>query len=677
MVFDFKNAVSNMAAQSQEEAENKNNSINFQKFKNEENVDPGNTNQAQEMGYVDRAVDMAASGASGFAKGLTYTLDLPFYLGQALNTGKGYVVDLIGNSMDLEEEDLNQIKKELLILSKGETKFPGEIIREKGLTYEPKTDVGRYTEAAAEFAAPASVFAKGYKGVKTFMGTGAVAGLAEQGVSDLSQNEMLGTGVGVGLNIGLDLLALKRGNFNLIAKDILPDAESIANAKRIQKNAKKYDLDLKASEVTGSSAIKSTESNVSSYLAGAKVVDKHWEKRPTQIKKYINGWAKNEGYLKTNRFKTDSALYEDLKKSAIKLSNRRTEAWEKAGGAKILNFNYDLQKTNTLANDFKDVAKNLSGSVKNEILDFSNKIIKSKGNGQKLHNIFKDLRDMSLGISKNPNATNADRLLGQEYKTLQDKVEDLLKTNKNFEPAQKKYKEFTKVYVEPIEDLKLSIFKNINKAGWEKKPENVAKLFRVLSSNTVEPKDIIRFANAWKKSGNEKVWRDLTSNFFQSKFNDALADPKGTNVGMKLYNSIMGTPRQKDNFTEMLFQLAKYDNPKISKKLIEKSVKEFAEVLKATGEKVSIGSPTAQRQYFQETASKGFISELLKFPPGLKAIDNWLSEREFSKVSKELAEAMTSEKGINALELLAENWKDKNAAVAYLRAITIGSSEAE
>lgn len=677
MVFDFNNAVKNMAVETQEEAEQKNNSIDFQKFKTQ-NTQTQNTNdQSKELGYIDTAVDMGASGATGFAKGLTYTLDLPFYLGQALNTGKGYVVDLVGSAMNLEEEDLDQIKKELLILSKGETKFPGEVIRDKVLTYDPKTDAGRYTEAAAEFAAPAGVFAKGYKGMKTFMGTGAVSGVAEQGVSDLSQNEMIGTGVGVGLNIGLDLLALKKGNFNLIAKDILPDAESIANAKRVQKNAKKYDLDLKASEVTGSSAIKSTESNVSAYLAGAKIVDKHWEKRPTQIKKYINGWAKNEGYLKTNRFKTDSALYEDLKKSAINLSNRRTEAWEKAGGAKILNFNYDSQLTNNLAIEFQNTAKNLSGSVKNEILDFANKINKSKGNGQKLHNIFKDLRDMSLGITKNPNATNADRLLGQEYKTLQDKVEDLLKTNKNFEPAQKKYKEFTKVYVEPIEDLKLSIFKNINKAGWEKKPENVAKLFRVLSSNTVESKDIIRFANAWKKSGNEKVWRDLTSNFFQSKFNDALADPKGTNVGMKLYNSIMGTPRQKENFTEMLFQLAKYDNPKISKKLIDKSVKEFSEVLKATGEKVSIGSPTAQRKYFQETSGKTFIGELLKFPPGLKAIDNWLSEREFSKVSKELAEAITSEKGINALEVLAENWKDKNAAVAYLRAITIGSSEVE
>ena len=127
----------------------------------------------------------------------------------------------------------------------------------------------------------------------------------------------------------------------------------------------------------------------------------------------------------------------------------------------------------------------------------------------------------------------------------------------------------------------------------------------------------------------------------------------------------------------MLYQLAKYDNPKIQKKAIEKSINSFSDILKATGEKVSIGSPTAQRQYFQETASKGFISELLKFPPGLKAIDNWLTDREFSKVSKELADAMVSEKGINALELLAQNWKDKNAAVQYLRAITIGSSEIE
>ena len=676
MVFDFKSAVKNMAQEEQEKAVEKDNTINFQKFKTEESTNAEQA-QTQNMGIVETAQDMGVSGSQGLAKGLTYTIDLPFYLGQALNTGKGVIVDFVGNAIGLNEDEIDQAKKEMLVLSKGEAKFPGELIRENFLKYNPKTTPGKYTEAAAEFAVPGGVFAKGYKAKKLFMGTGGVSGLAEQGASDLSGSDMLGAGVGVGLNIGLDLLALKKGNFNVIAKDILPDSDTIAKAKEIQKNAKKYGLNLKTSEVTGDTAIKSTEANISAYISGSKVIDKHWQKRPTELKKYINNWAKSEGFVKTNKLKTDTALYEDLKKAAIKLSNRRTEAWEKAGGAKIINFNYDSQLTNNLAIKFEEIAKNQTGSLKNEILGFVNKINKSKGNGQILHNVYKELRDMNLNITKNPSASNADRLLAKDYKKLANEVENLLSTNNNFKKAQKKYKDFTEVYVQPIEDLKLSVFKNINSAGWEKKPENIAKLFRVLSSNTIEPKDIIRFANSWKKSGDVKVWKDLTSNFFQSKFNDALADPKGTNVGMKLYTSIMGTPRQKANFTEMLYQLAKYDNPKIQKKAIEKSVNSFANVLKATGEKVSIGSPTAQRQYFQETASKGFVSELLKFPPGLKAIDNWLTDREFSKVSKELADAMVSEKGITALELLAQNWKDKNAAVAYLRAITIGSSEIE
>merc|ERR1711991_381007 len=103
---------------------------------------------------------------------------------------------------------------------------------------------------------------------------------------------------------------------------------------------------------------------------------------------------------------------------------------------------------------------------------------------------------MNLNITKNPSASNADRLLAKDYKKLANEVENLLSTNNNFKKAQKKYKDFTEVYVQPIEDLKLSVFKNINSAGWEKKPENIAKLFRVLSSNTIEPKDIIRFANS-------------------------------------------------------------------------------------------------------------------------------------------------------------------------------------
>jgi len=631
--------------------------------------------QTQDMGYMETAQDIGASGATGVGKGLTYVMDMPFYLGQALNAGKGVMVDLVGKTFGFNEQEIDQAKKQMLILSKGEAKFPGEAIRDKALTYEPKTTQGKYAEAIGEWAAPGAIFGKGYKAKKLFASTGAVSGAAKQGVEDLSGNEMIGTGVGLGLNLGLDMAALMRGNYSVIAKDLLPDSESIKFAKDTQKYAKKFGFDdLKTSEVTGSSAIKAVESNVGAYPAGAMVIDKHWNKRPQKLKTFINNWAKQEGLLKTNNLKTDTDLFSDLKVAAVKLSNRRSEAWEKAGGAEIINFNYDSQLTNNLAITFANAATEQPKAISNVIKGYIEKINKSQGNGQALHNVYKDLRDMSLSIKKGITSAS-DRLLADEYGRLAKEVEKVLGTNTNFAPAQKKYKEFTDVYVEPLTDLKLSVFKNINKTGWEKDPKVVAGLYRVLSSNNIQAKDIQRFAESWKKSGDTKVWKNLTSNFFQSKFNDALADPKGANVGIKLYNSIMATPRQKENFTEMLFQLAKYENPRVKKESISNAVTSFGNVLKATGEKVASGSQTAGRLDFKEKAGKGFITELLKFPPGLKAIDNYLTEREFSKVSKELAEAMTSVDGITALEKLAQNWKDKNAAVGYLRAITIGSSE--
>ncbi len=668
------NAAQNSATDNINKDENK---LNFSDIK----VSPpdaigSNQSQMKDMGYMETAEDVGMSSVSGAAKGLTYTIDLPFYLGQALNGGKGYMVDLIGNAMGLNEQELDGVKKQMLILKKGEAKFPGESIRDKLLTYVPRTKPGEYAETMAEWAVPGGIYGKGYKAKKLFATTGAVSGVTKQAVTDFTDDEMIGTGAGLVLNLGLDFAALMRGNYNVIAKDLLPDADDMTLAKKIQNYAKKYGLDdLKTSEVTGSSAIKTTESNVSAYTSGAVIIDKHWSKRPEKLKTFITNWAKQEGLLKTNKLKTDTDLFDDLKIAAMKLSSRRTEAWEKAGGAKILNFNYDSQLVNNLAITFANSAKEQPKVVNNVIKGYINKINKSEGNGQALHNIYKDLRDMSLKIEKKVGASYSDDLLAQEYEKLAKEVEKVLATNVNFKPAQKKYKEFTEVYVEPLTDLKLKVFKNIRKTDWDKDPTVVSGLYRVLSSNNIQSKDIKKFAESWKKSGDTKVWRELTSNFFQSKFNDALADQKGTNVGIKLFNSIMGTPRQKENFTEMLFQLAKYDNPRIKRDSVSNAVTKFAQVLKATGEKVTIGSPTAQREYYRETAGKGLVSELLKFPPGLKALDNWLTDREFSKVSKELAEAMTSTDGIAALEKLAQNWKDKNASVGYLRAITIGSSE--
>ena len=52
-----------------------------------ENKKKEETAQNQELGGVDIAIDVAASGATGVAHGITYVIDLPFVISNALSSG--------------------------------------------------------------------------------------------------------------------------------------------------------------------------------------------------------------------------------------------------------------------------------------------------------------------------------------------------------------------------------------------------------------------------------------------------------------------------------------------------------------------------------------------------------------------------------------------------------------
>ena len=51
--------------------------------------------------------------------------------------------------------------------------------------------------------------------------------------------------------------------------------------------------------------------------------------------------------------------------------------------------------------------------------------------------------------------------------------------------------------------------------------------------------------------------------------------------------------------------------------------------------------------------------------------NRWAKQRTFSKTSNALAEAMVSDKGVDALLELAANWKDQAQLIKYMRAITL------
>ncbi len=53
----------------------------------------------------------------------------------------------------------------------------------------------------------------------------------------------------------------------------------------------------------------------------------------------------------------------------------------------------------------------------------------------------------------------------------------------------------------------------------------------------------------------------------------------------------------------------------------------------------------------------------------------WSKDRTLSKNSKTIAEALTSDRGIDAFLELTQDWKDYNTALALLRAVTVGAGQ--
>jgi hypothetical protein len=181
---------------------------------------------------------------------------------------------------------------------------------------------------------------------------------------------------------------------------------------------------------------------------------------------------------------------------------------------------------------------------------------------------------------------------------------------------------------------------------------------------------------AINKSGVKGAWENIASDFFNSAFNKASIDNmnRGLNVGNNFYNAILKTPRNKENFTEVIYQLAKQTDKTVKRADIKKAVISFADVLKASTAGGKVGSSTATNINVKERLMESSADFLDINFAGIK---NWFGKKSLSKSSEKIAESMVSDKGIQAFIDLAQNWKDKNKAVVLLRTLTIGSEEVE
>jgi hypothetical protein len=666
------------------------NSINVEeelkKIENEKilnNKKKEETAQNPELSKVDTAIDVAASGATGVAKGLTYVIDLPFVIANALESGSEYVAEKIITAVGLSTDEYQELKTDVEIALENADKFlPGEYLRENFITYEPKTKLGKYTQTAGEWAAPGSVFGKGVKAKKFLTATGAGSGIVKEGTTDLTGSEGVGIGVGLGVNVAADLYGLSKGNLAILSKEYLPSEAIIKKAKQLEKEAKKIDKDFKlsGSEVTGGQ-LKSIEGQVTASIVGNKVMNKHWENRPEMIKSFIEKWGKQNGIVIGNRrFVSDAEYTKQLKKAAVALSTQRSLAWQRSGGNNLEKFFYDTQKVDNLVIKYKNLAKDLDGSTQKSILKFAKNLNKTEGNGLAMHGVYREIRDTYYALLKNPNQTVETRASLKALKIMYKELDGLMaKNNPGYVKAQRAWIAYNNAYVEPITKGSVTeLFKNLKDAKKAVDPAVVGKMWKFLDTKAV-PKDIELLAKSINQSKVPNLWEEIVTGYFNKAFLNSQAKhiDNGLSGGVILHDAIMKHPQQKANLVEMMYQLVKTKDKSVKKIDVEKSINAFANILKATGQSGKQGSTTAANLLFKEEAGKTNLEFAAGGFPIKSGIVNWWRDRTFSKNSEIIAKALTSDRGIQAFIDLTEDWKDYNKAFALLRAVTVGAGEME
>ena len=649
-------------------------------FTTNENTIQTDDAENQEIGFWEKigesTLDPVLAGSHKFVGHGVQIMVLPFMLLDAYESGKGWVFKKIATASGMSEADQNEILEFSQLPIEIEKLRPGKWINDNILNdaanYQAKTTIGEYAGTAAEYM-PYGLLAKAPKAKTVLMGTGAASGLIDEAATKTLQSEGMGMGVGISANIILDILALKKGNFTSLVDNIMPDTKTIEAAKIIQKNAKKYGLDLTVGEATQMQSILKVEGATSANLISNKILDTFWRNRPNQLKNYIRKWGQDNGLLPESKFISSTKINEQVKKVAIELANKRSKMWLKSGGEKFNKSFFDSQSTDNLKLLFLEIAKDAPDDIAKYLNKQAIVISKSKGNGEKLNRIYQDLRDGHFDALRTGNT-----LAGKSYERAKDSIKKLLSTNDDWKKANKKYKIFSDTYEKPLSKGSVTeLFNDLKSGRWIEDAKNNAKIYKYITSNNVRASDIEKLANAVNKSGVKNVWKNIASDFFNNAFDKAAIDNmnRGLNVGNNFYNAILKTPRNKENFTEVLFQLAKQTDKTVKRADIQKAVTSFADVLKATTAGGKIGSSTATNIKVAEELSKTKFNLIEGL--GTTGLKKWFGERAFSKSSQEIAEAMVSEKGIQAFIDLAQNWKNKNKAVVLLRAVTIGYEELE
>ena len=295
-----------------------------------------------------------------------------------------------------------------------------------------------------------------------------------------------------------------------------------------------------------------------------------------------------------------------------------------------------------------------------------------------MHNVYREIRDTYFNIvGKGTKASEVTAV--KNYRVMKDSLNKLMSTNKDYVSAQNAYIKYNDEYAKPLTKGSITeLFKSLEKANSAEDVATVAKMWKFLDTKAA-PKDIAQMAKSINKSGGPGLWQKVVTGYVNQAFLKSQSKhlDNGLSQGVIFHDAIMKDPKQKANLAEMLFQLSKTTDPNVKLKDVKNSLNAFADILKATGKSGKAGSTTAANLLFKEQTSKNKLQDVFGGVPIRDGILRWYNDRTFSKNSKIIAEALTSDRGIQAFIDLTQDWKDYNRAFALLRAVTVGAGASE
>lgn len=562
--------------------------------------------------------------------------------------------------------------------------------------YDPITPIGDYSRVAGEFIGPGGPFLQfGKKGLgERLKRTSAIGGAAAVPAYAFEDSPALSIPLSI-LAGGGTAFATAPSRADRVIREAMKGVsdEELALAKEVQKQAKKLDIPITATELIDNGLIRSLGTLVYGTDKGSTVLFNAIKNRPERVEQvaadFLDQITKNPESLR-GTFDEIAEVAEKSIKNARKIRKQKAQKFynvadtEHVETVQIQRLADQIDQVILKELDSKDptilILKNLKESLirkrikpedQPQIFDDLGQVIPRKETIiyetqiNKLDNVLKRFEDMvvdsSANIAKESRFIdkNARRLFTSDGGDgILNQLDDILRTNANYSEAKDIFIKYSDELVDPI-------IKNIAPLAKNNITPNTIKDF-IFNQEKNNANDIIKtykILNETDPTAFPKLVRSYLSIAVDKKLTQITKQGKSLASGFNFSKFIAGTDNQQKNLEAILRGVAEAQGKNPNE--LVKGFKNFNNVLARTARIANVDNPKAapsEKFLLRDFAQFGSFMWHVKFAAKAERFVK-------NKTIDDLAKIFTDENSIELMEMLAKTNPSSDDAYKLVRRI--------